>query len=152
MQILVKNARVVSHRIIAEIDDPLKIASVKKYCNKDRNVFDILPFYQKRSTGVKSQNNHIWGHCKQIASETGWDYRQIEYEARCRAMNDGMRQKVHKETGEPIYDINRHPVPIDSKDMTMKEASKVLEFIHLMAAEAMITLIEGDEYPVDKNE
>lgn len=150
MQILVTNAKVIGDRFIATIADPIRLKSVEKFCNKEKNVIDILPYYQKRSTGRKSQNNHIWSHCKQIAA-LGMDYRHVEYEARCIGMGRGIRQATNPITGEPVYDLNNRPVPIDSKELDMGEATILIDVIHQIAAEHEINLIEGDEYVEENN-
>lgn len=149
MQILVSNVRIYGGRLIATIDNSFKITEVTKFCNKDKNVLDILPYFQKRSIGKKSQNNHIWGHAKQIASEQGLDYRALEYEARCRAISRGLRQEKNPKTDEPALDLHSMPVPIPLAKVDMHEANMIIEELHMIAGFLEIALIEGDEYLVE---
>lgn len=87
-----------------------------------------------RTTGPGSQWNHIVGHCIQIGEEMGETWREVLIEACEMAITKGYPYSTSK---------FGHIVPKDYKDMTMEEASIVIEQLHDNAAFLNMTLVEA---------
>lgn len=91
--------------------------------------------HNPRSTGWKSQNHHINGHCQQIAVETGASFEAVKYFMKMEAIGAGWLidtlpngQAVPKSEGDP--------------DISSWHASILIETIHRIAAEWSIFLRE----------
>ena len=100
------------------------------------HTFDISKFYKKKSTGPESQNNHSFGHARQIADEIGDDPREILREA-C------IRTPEYSKSTNALGSI----VPKSWSEANSKEAAAVIETLHRIAAFLDIRLIEdwGEE-------
>ena len=98
--------------------------------------FDIAKWYKKKSTGPESQNNHSFGHARQIAEEIGDDPREILREA-C------FRTPEYPKSTNALGSI----VPKSWSEANSKEAAAVIETLHRIAAFLSIRLIEdwGEE-------
>lgn len=88
-----------------------------------------------RTTGPHSQNNHAWGHCLQLAQETGHETYEIEYIAKVRAIKKGYPVKS---TLSP-FGI---PCPKSQADINTVECGILIEEYHIMASECGIALRE----------
>ena len=100
------------------------------------HTFDISKYYKKKSTGPESQNNHSFGHARQIADEIGDDPREILREA-C------IRTPEYPKSTNALGSI----VPKSWSEANSKEAVAVIETLHRIAAFLDIRLIEdwGEE-------
>jgi len=108
-----------------------------KYCNDKRGGYmriQISPPFKHRSTGEKSQNHHINGHCQQIANETGEDFDIIKAEAKRRAIKRGypIRTNVFGEA-----------VPISETETDSEQAGFLIDSLHEIADFLNIKLNEG---------
>lgn len=94
----------------------------------------ISPPFKHRSTGEKSQNHHINGHCQQIANETGEDFDIIKAEAKRRAIKRGypIRTNVFGEA-----------VPISETETDSEQAGFLIDSLHEIADFLNIKLNEG---------
>jgi len=97
------------------------------------HTFDFHKWYKKKSTGEESQNNHAWGHSRQIAQEIGDDPREVLREA-CLRCND-----------YPKITTKIHLVPKPWSEANSKEAAAVIETLHRIAAFLNIRLVENFE-------
>ena len=88
-----------------------------------------------RSTGWKSQNHHVNGHCQQIAIETGNSFSAVKEHMKFLAINRGYPMETMPDG---------MPVPKSEADITVEEAAILIETIHQFAAEWNIELKEGD--------
>ena len=90
------------------------------------------PPFVPKTTGPFSQNNHAWGHSRQIAAEVGDDPRSILREA-C------------LQTPEYPSSMGRlgKPIPQPWEDASITEASAVVETLHRQAAFLNMTLKES---------
>lgn len=89
-----------------------------------------------RTTGEKSQNHHINGHCQQITWETGNSFAAVKERIKVLAIDRG-------------YPIETLPdgsvMPKSESDIDTVEAGYLIDTIHQFAAEWNIRLIEGGE-------
>ena len=88
-----------------------------------------------RTTGPKSQNSHAFGHCSQIARETGHELYEIEYIAKVRAIKRGY----------PVSTCLGVQVVKSQKDIDTVECGYLIDEYHAIAAENNIRLIETGE-------
>ena len=88
-----------------------------------------------RTTGKYSQNSHAFGHCQQIANETGHELYEIEYIAKMRAIKRGY----------PVSTTLGVQVPKSQADIDTLECSYLIEEYHQIAAENNIKLIECED-------
>jgi hypothetical protein len=85
-----------------------------------------------RSTGWKSQNHHINGHCQQIAQDTGNDFDTVKTYCKTQAISRGY----------PIDVIRGQVVPWSESRIDTLQASYLIDMIHQLAAELGIILQE----------
>ena len=89
-----------------------------------------------RTTGEKSQNHHINGHCQQITSETGNSFAAVKERMKVLAIDRG-------------YPMETLPdgvaVPKSESDIDTVEAGYLIDTIHQFADEWGIRLIEESE-------
>ncbi len=94
----------------------------------------------KRSTGPRSQNNHVKGHCRQISGITGNGMRTIEEAMLEYAMN------WCEYPFEVLPDKREKPIPFE--DATQEDGAKLINGIHLWFTEWLApeghVLVEGD--------
>jgi len=97
-----------------------------------------------RSTGPKSQQNHFYGHCRQIAVETGNDLDMVYFAVARRACSQGYPFK--KIDGKVVISMfDQLPEPKPEPESTSAEAAILIEATHQVAAEFGIRLIEESE-------
>ena len=89
-----------------------------------------------RTTGWKSQNHHINGHCQQIAMETGNSFTAVKERMKELAIGRG----YPKETL-----VDGSVKPKSEADIDTVEAGYLIDTIHQFADEWNIRLIEEDE-------
>jgi len=107
-----------------------------KYCNEKRGGYMRLvlsPPFKHRSTGERSQNHHINGHCQQIANETGEDFDVIKLHAKRMAIKRGYPVKVN---------IFGETVPLSETEIDTEQAGYLIEALHEIAAFLDIKLQE----------
>ena len=93
----------------------------------------LSPPFKHRSTGEKSQNHHINGHCQQISNHTGEDFDVIKMQAKRNAIKRGY----------PIYvDIFGNTMPKSETEIDSTEAGYLIEELHLIADFLSIKLRE----------
>lgn len=127
----IENARILAARegsiifnIPAEYEDAVVLLA-KRITVKNAGYCQLIfgPPFVPKSTGAFSQNNHAWGHARQIAAEVGDDPRAILREA-CLQTPDYPSSMGR--LGKPI------PQPWEEASIT--EASAVIETLHRQAA------------------
>ncbi len=90
--------------------------------------------FKPRTTGEKSQNNHAWGHCVEIARALAMEVYEVEYIAKVRAIKRG-------------YPVSTHlglAVPKSQADISTEECAYLIEEYHMIAAENGVTLTESE--------
>jgi len=103
----------------------------------------LEPVKRPRSTGPQSQNNHVWGHCQNIADqlvdpETGEPYynaTEIEQAMLRMSVEEGYPTKMSPDGYE---------VPKSFRDATIEEAKIVIDVIHRYADIHQLWLMERD--------
>lgn len=108
-----------------------------KYCEEKRggNIKVILsPPHKPRTTGERSQNNHINGHCQQICNETGEDFDVIKMYAKKKAVKYGYPIKT---------DIFGAAMPVSETEINTTEAGYLIDALHEMAAFLEVRLKEN---------
>lgn len=93
----------------------------------------FAPPYKPRTTGENSQNHHLNGHILQVCNETGNDYDTIKYCVKMTAV---------EKFDYPYTEIAGHIVPKRERDCNTEECAKLIEAVHLLAAELSIVLRE----------
>ena len=89
--------------------------------------------YKPRTTGWKSQNHHINGHCQQIAMETGNSFS---------AVKERMKE-LAIDRGYPIETLPDGSIkPKSETEISTEEAGYLIDTIHQFAAEWGIILQE----------
>lgn len=102
----------------------------------------IYTLRRKRSTGWKSQNHHLNGHCQQIANETGNDFGDVKMFIKRRAIARGL-QLMTKPNGDLVYSlVDGEPLPKSEQDMDTVECGYCIDESHILAGELGIVLIE----------
>jgi hypothetical protein len=94
-----------------------------------------------RTTGKNSQNHHINGHAQQIAIETGQPFEDVKRYAKQIAITMGY-PILEDENGNPITDLWGNVQGISETDSSTEDAAKLIEALHMIAAEMDIKLIE----------
>ncbi len=88
-----------------------------------------------RTTGDKSQNHHINGHCQQIANETGNSFAVVKERMKVLAIDRNY----------PIETLlDGSVMPRSEADIDTVEAGYLIDTIHQFADEWQIRLIEED--------
>lgn len=122
-----------------KIPEDLKPAFSKllEFCHKSRGGYlriCLQPPFKRRSTGEKSQNHHLNGHCQQIANYTGEDFDVIKREVKRRAVKYGYPVRV---------DLFKNTVPVSEKEIDTIQCGYAIEAAHELAAFLNIKLKEG---------
>lgn len=100
------------------------------------------PPRKPRSTGKYSQNHHFWGHCYQIAKDTGNSKDMVSYIVRKRSLNRGYPPKTG-ESGEPVIDLLSDGwLPQSESVCSSEEINILISEVHMLAAELNIILQE----------
>jgi hypothetical protein len=97
-----------------------------------------------RTTGERSQNHHINGHCQQIAAETGQPFEDVKKYAKQVAIGMGYPIATD-ENGEPMYDWWGNALGISERDCSTEDAAKLIEALHMLAGGLGISLRESWE-------
>lgn len=87
-----------------------------------------------RTTGWKSQNHHINGHCQQISAATGCSFEAVKMR---------MKQLTPGWPHDTLADGSGWPK--SESEATTAEAAALIETIHAFAAEYGIILIEDNQ-------
>ena len=110
-----------------------------EYCNTKRGGYmrvQLSPPFKHRSTGEKSQNHHINGHCQQIANETGEDFDIIKLEAK----------RIAIKRGYPIRtNLFGDATPKSETDIDSEQAGFLIDSLHEIADFLNIKLNEGGD-------
>ncbi len=133
--------------IIRITDGKLRIPPVNQdtfkalleYCNNKRGGYmriQLSPPFKHRSTGEKSQGNHINGHVQQIANETGEDFDILKTEAKRKAIKRGYPIRTN---------IFGEAVPLSETEIDSEQAGFLIESLHEIADFLGIKLNEGME-------
>jgi hypothetical protein len=85
-----------------------------------------------RTTGERSQNHHINGHCQQIAIETGNDLETVKMYCKEQAISEGY----------PFDEFGGRAIPYSETRIDTVQAGVLIETIHRLAAELGIVLVE----------
>lgn len=88
-----------------------------------------------RSTGEKSQNHHLNGHCQQIAVETGNNFDTVKLAVKELAISMGL----------PFEEFRGKKYAMSEADMSVEECILAIEASHMLAADLGIILIEEEE-------
>jgi len=118
-----------------------------RYQERDRK--SPAPYYtlkidtprKPRTTGEKSQNHHVNGHCQQIAQETGQPFEDVKKYAKQFAITMGYPILTGPD-GEPVNDFWGKAQGISESDATTEDAAILIEAIHHLAAHLEIELRE----------
>lgn len=108
-----------------------------KYCNEKRGGYMRLilqPPFKHRSTGPKSQGNHINGHVFQISNTTGEEFEVVKMEAKRRSMKRGYPWKS---------DIFGGTQPLHEYEIDTEQASFLIDELHMIADFLGIVLKEN---------
>ena len=105
---------------------------------------DISPVKRPRSTGKNSQNNHVWGHCADIANqlrdpatgEATYNTSEVEEAMKRMAVSEGYPTRLAPDGVE---------APKPFRDATVEEAKLLLDVIHRFADEHSLALTETDD-------
>lgn len=135
----VKELRTVSRAVITfELPEMFRSTwwSMREKAQTDYWNVKISRPKKPRTTGYKSQNHHINGHCQQITGESGNSFAAVKERMKVLAIDRG-------------YPIETLPdgaaVPKSESDIDTVEAGYLIDTIHQFAAEWNIKLIEEDE-------
>ena len=93
----------------------------------------LQPPKRPRSTGKNSQNHHLNGHIMQIVNETCNSYDAVKYCVKMIAV---------ELMGYPYKVLAGHIVPLPESECSVEECAKLIEAVHILAAEAGIILQE----------
>jgi hypothetical protein len=102
----------------------------------------ISTLRRKRSTGWKSQNHHLNGHCMQIAHEIGSPFDDVKMFIKRRAIARGL-PLMTKPNGDLVYSlVDGEPLPMSEADMDTIECGYCIDESHILAGELCIVLRE----------
>ena len=108
----------------------------------DKYDVTIATLRKKRSTGWKSQNHHLNGHCMQIANETGNPFDDVKMFIKRRAIARGL-PLMTKPNGDLVYSlVDGEPLPMSEADMDTIECGYCIDESHILAGELCIVLRE----------
>lgn len=119
--------------------DPAVQENIKhelRKCRDKYNDFVLLtmqPPKKPRTTGKDSQNHHLNGHIMQICNETGNDYETVKTAVKMLAVEN---------MGYPYKTIAGQIVPQRESDCSTDECAKLIEAVHMLAADLEIILQE----------
>lgn len=92
---------------------------------------------RRRTTGPRSQNNRIWGHCSEIANQLGEYTAEEVKQAMCR---------MAVAEGYPTHmSVDGVETPIPTRQATVEQAQVLLDVIALFAAENGLELTEYND-------
>lgn len=114
------------------------------FCNKSRGGYlrmTLAPPYKKRTTGEKSQNHHINGHCQQISNVTGQSFFDVKKYAKQKAIDRGY-PILYNEEGKPVLDLWGNEQGISETETDTIQAGYLIESLHEVAALLEIILDE----------
>lgn len=98
---------------------------------------EISKVKRPRSTGRGSQNNHVWGHCTDIAAQLD-DYNENEIE-------EAMKRMAVSEGYPTKMSVDGAEVPKPFRDASIEEAKILLDVIHRFADIHNLYLTENDD-------
>ena len=107
-----------------------------KKCRDKYNDYVLVtmqPPKRPRTTGPESQNHHLNGHIMQIVNETGNSYEVVKYCVKMIAV---------EQMGYPYTTIAGHIVPQPESESSTDECAKLIEAVHILAADQGIILQE----------
>lgn len=113
--------------------------SIKRELRKCRDKFSdyvlvtIQPPKKPRTTGEGSQNHHLNGLIMQICNETGQDYDGVKLAVKMTAVEN---------MGYPYSEIAGRIVPQGESECSTDECAKLIEAVHVLAADLGIILQE----------
>ena len=121
-----------------------------KYCIEKRGGFLRLvlqPPFKHRSTGEKSQNHHINGHCQQISNETGQSFFDVKKYTKQIAIDIGYPILYSKDKegndDKAILDLWGNEQGISETEADTEQAGYLIEAVHEIADELGIKLKEN---------
>lgn len=86
-----------------------------------------------RTTGPGSQNHHLNGHLLQICEATGNDYDTVKNEVKRIAV---------EVMGYPYVEFHGQLIPQRERDSSTEDCAKLIEAVHLLAADLGLILRE----------
>ena len=108
----------------------------------DKYDVTISTLRKKRSTGWKSQNHRVNGHCMQIANETGQPFDDVKLFVKRQAIARGLPLMV-RPNGDIVYSLSDgEPLPMSEADMDTVQCGYVIDEINILAGELGIILQE----------
>lgn len=113
-------------------------------CAKKHNYYVRVKFStpaRARSTGYKSQNTHLNGHCQQIAEDTGNDFALVKLCVKEKAIDMGYPM-LYDDNGNPKVGMHGIRLAQSESDASTVECKILIEAAHLIAAEYGVNLIE----------
>ena len=127
------------HLCFALPDDTFVLATIKKLLTtcqtKDDDYVRVTLRRPKRArtTGAYSQNHHLNGHIMQICAETGNDYD---------AVKNAVKMIAVEQMGYPYTDFHGVITPKAESETDTAECAKLIEAVHVLAADLGIVLRE----------
>lgn len=108
----------------------------------DRLDVTIATPSRPRTTGDKSQNHHLNGHCMQIAQATGNSFDDVKLYVKRAAFSLGLPMATRPD-GTPVLSLNDgQPIPISESDMDVQQCGWCIECAHVLAGELGVVLVE----------
>lgn len=95
-----------------------------------------------RSTGKMSQNNHVWGHCQNIADQLVDRLGNFRYTAR--EIEQAMLRMAVSEGYPTKMSIDGHEEPVSFSQATVEQAKLLIDVIHRFSDEHELWVIEVD--------
>lgn len=106
----------------------------------------LSPPFKHRSTGEKSENHHINGHCQQIANITGQSFFDVKKYAKQKAIDRGYPILYSKDKDgnddKPILDFWENEQGISETEIDSEQSGFLIESLHQIADELNIKLRE----------
>lgn len=106
-----------------------RLIEVLEKCDKKCNGYCTLEInrpYKPRTTGELSQNNLVWKLIQIIADETGEEVKEIEHQAKMKAISRGYPYHVSPITAEPV--------PESMKKINTVECSYLIDTLYEIVA------------------
>lgn len=106
-----------------------RLLEVLKKCNDKCNGYCTIEInrpYKPRTTGKLSQNNLVWKLIQIIADETGEEVKEIEHQAKMKAISRGYPYHVSPITAEPV--------PESMKKINTVECSYLIDTLYEIVA------------------
>ncbi|WP_449190143.1 hypothetical protein [Treponema lecithinolyticum] len=120
-------------------DDAFVLATIKKLLTTCQTKDDdyvrvtLRRPQRARTTGAYSQNHHLNGHIMQICAETGNDYE---------AVKNAVKMIAVEQMGYPYTDFHGVITPKSESETDTAECAKLIEAVHVLAADLGIVLRE----------